>query len=325
MGAGLRGRPAAAPRRRRRGGVDAAACEACAACELTAATTAALTWVSTDCRVAREIIGRFLASGKDVAFTTAAFIAELVMRLTLVKYMGYVNSEESPYRYDFAADRWTMPPTWKNVPGLDSDDERNDTVAFAPKIPDKSYEAVVDLFSRAPSESYYADCSTTIVALHYRALAEALEKNAFNRTFAGKVATAPAGVQTGNAEGEFDDPPITGLVTLIPGRDIASLDELLPGDWVYFENYPDYDETHKGPSAVWAGEHAVYMGNGEYQGFGVERQPYDAMVKKMIDNYNGQGIKPGVKARSAVEDHSGSIGKSIPGITEVRRLKNPVE
>jgi hypothetical protein len=43
---------------------------------------------------------------------------------------------------------------------------------------------------------------------------------------------------------------------------VDSVDQLRPGDWVYFYNHPDYVKRHRDSSfATWQGANAVYLGN----------------------------------------------------------------
>lgn len=286
--------------------------------------------------LAKEIIERYIASGTVFEFTMSELINDVTMRLTLIKFMDYVNGEESPYSYNLDTDEWSMPDTWKGTAAQeDEDDEKGKKkskpkdieadagVAFVP-VGD-SYEAVMDMFKRTADDGdYFADCSTTIIALHYRALAEAIGKNDFNRKYQGKTALAPAGVMA-KIGGEYTHLPILdddyGDIVVVPNKSIDSAEMLVPGDWVYFENYSDYEATHEGPSAAWAGEHSLYLGGSKFQGFGTESLTYDEMVAKLRKCYNVQGKKTGAKTREKLEECERAIGGFLPGITEVRRLK----
>ncbi|MGZ5442173.1 MAG: hypothetical protein ACXW5U_10650 [Thermoanaerobaculia bacterium] len=60
--------------------------------------------------------------------------------------------------------------------------------------------------------------------------------------------------------------------------------DLLPGDWVYFKNLPDYSVKH--PGGAWSGEHTMYLGNGKFRGFGVGEESDADLNKKLLDEYN---------------------------------------
>ena len=63
--------------------------------------------------------------------------------------------------------------------------------------------------------------------------------------------------------------------------------DMVPGDYVYLSNVPDYAELYV--SGAWAGENAIYMGSDRFYGLGVgataltERE----LVRRMLADYNG--------------------------------------
>jgi hypothetical protein len=58
---------------------------------------------------------------------------------------------------------------------------------------------------------------------------------------------------------------------------------ILPGDRVYFANLPEYKDYNKAAYTNSSGEHAIYMGNGKFQGFGVSLVSYEQMVRFLAE------------------------------------------
>lgn len=72
---------------------------------------------------------------------------------------------------------------------------------------------------------------------------------------------------------------------------------LLPGDWVYLANHPDYvacesvvsemGKKRNQPSrGLWSGEHAVYVGEGKFSGFGMAEASYEQILTTFAGNTN---------------------------------------
>jgi hypothetical protein len=98
-------------------------------------------------------------------------------------------------------------------------------------------------------------------------------------------------------------------------RKVESLDDLVPGDWVYFLNFNDYPEKH--PDGAFTGENALYLGGGKYRGFGVDEMTFEGMVSYLIAQYNvGKGPKKRLR-----EESPETLDGKVPGITkDVRRM-----
>ena len=98
---------------------------------------------------------------------------------------------------------------------------------------------------------------------------------------------------------------------------VHSLDDLIPGDWVYFTNFKEYEEKH--PHGAFAGENALYLGGDLYRGFGVRAMTYSDMNQFLIERYN-EGLKQGIKGSR--EKSRETLDGEVPGIlkTGVRRI-----
>jgi hypothetical protein len=130
------------------------------------------------------------------------------------------------------------------------------------------------------------ECNSTMVACHYYAMLKTMGDDAFNRRFAGgqELVISPY----------HKDLPGTDRPHPFDGRlmrriTIAGEDDLLPGDWVYFKNFDDYIQKH--PNGFWSGEHTMYLGGGEFQGFGTAVSSAAEINQKLLDNYNA-GLPP---------------------------------
>ena len=93
-----------------------------------------------------------------------------------------------------------------------------------------------------------------------------------------------------------------------------TVDDLLPGDAVYFKNTADIHKKH--PGSPWQGENTIYKGNGRFTGHGVDTQDADTIVKILADEYN----KPPTPKEKADPDYDWTYRwhrvdvSEIPGI-----------
>lgn len=87
---------------------------------------------------------------------------------------------------------------------------------------------------------------------------------------------------------------------------ISGAKDLIPGDWVYFKNFPDYGAKH--PGGFWTGEHTMYLGDGKFQGFGTGVSTEAEINQKLLDNYN-DGLPPAQQKKLA----------DVPGLQKYAR------
>jgi len=68
---------------------------------------------------------------------------------------------------------------------------------------------------------------------------------------------------------------------------ILDLNELIPGDIVYFSNLPDYSTLS--PNGYWSGEYCIYLGTVNdvqmFMGLGVDASSYDNLVIMISERY----------------------------------------
>jgi hypothetical protein len=69
--------------------------------------------------------------------------------------------------------------------------------------------------------------------------------------------------------------------------EIKDASELQRGDFVYFENPPDYIRRHPGGS--WRGENTIFLGDGKFLGFGVGELTSLQLLETLAAKYN-EGI-----------------------------------
>ena len=125
------------------------------------------------------------------------------------------------------------------------------------------------------------ECNSMLVAIQYRSMLEALGEEAFNAKFPGGkwIFISP---HHRAPEGKTEHPLQSRY--LYDQVDIASSDDLLPGDLVYFKNVPDYLDKH--PDGAWAGEHALYLGGGMFRGFGLDALDEEGFKRELLAEYN---------------------------------------
>jgi hypothetical protein len=94
----------------------------------------------------------------------------------------------------------------------------------------------------------------------------------------------------------------------------TSVNDLLPGDAVYFKNTEDIHKKH--PGSPWQGENTVYKGNGQFSGHGIGTENAETIVKILADEYN----KPPTPREKADPDYDWTYRyhqvdvSEIPGI-----------
>jgi hypothetical protein len=270
--------------------------------------------VVTDTRLA---VAESLAAKLHVEMTAERWKAEVVMRATLIDAIRQL--EDVGYKYNWDDESIRLPEPWEPL-------SSKEPQAFAPRAGESKLAAIRRLFEKLPEdEEFFLDCSSAIAAAQYRALAEALEAVGwgFDKTMKDKpVVVSVEGLETVKLGTQAIPPPAEELYDEVT---LAHVDDLLPGDLVYFRNFRDYDATHEGAEAAWEGEHCVYAGNGRYRGFGVAERTLKQMVDGMIEAYNKQGRKKGAGTKKNVEEDPESLTGVRPGPDkQVRRMRNPV-
>ena len=118
------------------------------------------------------------------------------------------------------------------------------------------------------------DCLGMMLAVQYRAMLQVLGRKRFDRAF-GERGSHSIYL---HSQMYLSD---SGLIRKIP---IQASRDLRRGDWVYFQNFPEYSILN--PRGYWAGLHALYVGNGRFTGFGLARpMTAEDIHQTLIDQY----------------------------------------
>lgn len=185
------------------------------------------------------------------------------------------------------------------------------------------YKAIQSCYSSTQT----LDCAGFTITHMFGSLAETLGEAEFNSMGNDIFTIAPyhVGIGTSSQAPVFD-------VAILEEITITDLNELLPGDIVYFSNLPDYSTLS--PDGYWSGEYCIYLGTvNEVQmfvGLGVDESSYDELVSTIsghyIDAYNAHqkaSKKKKAKLITKIPDQSRKkllkcgdiVGQVYPGIS----------
>jgi hypothetical protein len=174
-------------------------------------------------------------------------------------------------------------------PYLDSTywDQIGSAVDFKPKSPlpagKQASDAIKAIF--APGAKTRVECFSMTVAIQYYSMMKGLGEARFNSMFPGGV-----GIEISQrARTDSQQPLLAGADKKYKNITVSSKTELLPGDWVYFKNFSDY--TTRVPGGYWQGENAIYLGGGNYRGFGVASMSENDLNQELVNQYNN-GASP---------------------------------
>jgi len=203
--------------------------------------------------------------------TKAQLMIELNLRDKAIGEMGKANVSEEILRY--ATRRGDSPDGQLDPKYWDKVGFYQFLLTFA-ALP---APAVRSIFG---SNDNVLECNSAMVAVEYGSMLETMGNDAFNKRVAGgsliisPIHLPPRGV---------DEHPLykEGMIESVT---ITGAKDLIPGDWVYFRNIADYLTKH--PDGFWTGEHALYLGDGKFQGFGTTVLTENELREKLLDNYN---------------------------------------
>lgn len=238
------------------------------------------------------------------------FENEVRMRVHLINAMHRIHEDSVKVGYNHEGDSLKLPRTeWKDVEASQEKGGRESDAAFQSK---NAASTAIETIFEDKDESYYLECNTATVAMHYKALLDTIGQPAFDAAFS-EVVIVPEWLKV--KKGKEDAPSLE----LIPETEkaVKSLEDLVPGDWVYFLNYEDYPKMH--PKGAFTGENALYIGNGKFRGFGVDEMSFDQMVAYLRAQYN-QGLNAKKKKKNR-EASGEALDGQVPGIMKnVRRM-----
>lgn len=143
----------------------------------------------------------------------------------------------------------------------------------------RASEAVRAMFPTVPGQARTRlECHTMMMAILYRAILETIGDEAFDAAFADGLV-----IKSGDIEA-------SGLSDLLVHLPEAKTDDLIAGDWVYFQNHADYLFKH--PAGAWQGENAIYIGRRPhddaplFSGFGAADLTEGQMVDELVEAFN---------------------------------------
>jgi hypothetical protein len=164
--------------------------------------------------------------------------------------------------------------------------DRKGWMNYVPKSPlpagKDASDAIESIF--APGAKTRLECMSMTVAVEYYSLLKGLGKSKFDALFPGG-----AGLEISTRLGSSTHPTFYGAKKLYKNITLTIKSEVLPGDWVYFKNFKDYLAKH--PGGYWQGENSVYMGSGNYRGFGVSSLKEADLNGELVKQYNA-GLPP---------------------------------
>jgi len=207
----------------------------------------------------------------DFTFTTAEQMGrEVRVRYEVTKGMDLVHEGGRCEYFDSAHPDYLDNTYW----------ERKGPLYFVPKSPLPKGKGASDAIEAifAPGAKTRLECLSMTIAVEYRALLKGLGKDKFDALFPAGAGLEISTRTTPGSQPIFFGPKKLKILTL------SSKSELLPGDWVYFKNFKDYTTKH--PGGYWQGENAIYMGGGDYRGFGVPSEPEAALNARLVKEYN---------------------------------------
>jgi hypothetical protein len=159
--------------------------------------------------------------------------------------------------------------------------DRKGYMHFTPKSPlpagKEASDAIEAIF--APGADSRLECMAMTVAVEYYSLLKGLGKEKFNVLFPGG-----AGLEISTRLAGSAHPTFYGAKKLYKNMTLTSKSEILTGDWLYFKNFKDYLVKH--PGGFWQGENAIYMGGGNYRGFGVSSMKEADLNAELVKQYN---------------------------------------
>jgi len=221
-----------------------------------------------------EALATMHNSGRPPVYAYATkdqLMIELNLRDKAIGAMRKANANADNLRYATRrgdpADGWLDPEYWDKV-GF---------YQFLLTLGAKPAPAVRSIFG---GEDNVLECNSAMVAVEYDSMLEAMGRVAFDKRMAddsliiSPYHLPPRGV---DRHPLFEE----GMIKTVA---IASAKNLIPGDWVYFRNIAGYLAKH--PNGFWSGEHALYVGDGKFQGFGTPVLTEGEMEKKLLDSYN---------------------------------------
>lgn len=179
-------------------------------------------------------------------------------------------------------------------------------VDFKPKSPlpagKHASDAIKAIF--APGAKTRLECFSMTVAIEYLSMLKGMGESRFNAMFPGGAGIEISQFTTVPSQ----QPLLAGAGKRYKVISVAGSSELLPGDWVYFKNFHDY--TTRVPGGYWQGENAIYLGGGNYRGFGVSPMSENDLNQELVNQYNDGAVPHTTKTIADLLADGGGLLKS---------------
>jgi len=158
-------------------------------------------------------------------------------------------------------------------------------------------DAIASIFE--PTANTILECFTMIQAVNYYSLLQTLGRAKFNKMFPNGSGLYLTLLPYSNwAKTMFQS---TKYETI----SLGSREQLVPGDWVYFRNFSDFD--HFPPQSLWQGENTIVMGPDQYHGFGLSNTyTEEKLNKELVDAFNVKMVH--------TKDHRTTTELRYPGL-----------
>lgn len=240
--------------------------------------------------VFQQIFKCFLNSKKKIAFDSFnGLVRELIFRLHMV--LNFENFLKTVRFNSPGDDSFVLPEDYWQAEGAYFDEDKDSMTfyvhgSYAPKNQVSPLQAIQEI-EKVPT---VLDCSGAAMAHAYLSLSTAVPPGKFNAFFTdGRklfLSTFRANFFD-EGKDEFVENPIFEE-GILQEKTISDLAELTPGDIVYFENHPEYEDINPLGSA--SGEYAVYLGysalnNRMFVGHGLTRCSFDKAIASLEEEF----------------------------------------
>lgn len=261
--------------------------------------------------ICNQILDGIFNSKRNIFLTLPNLIREIKHRINMAYgfdlFLGRVDYNKG------RDDRFVLPSCWITRPCQFEGDTHHQPFldgAYTVKSEISCFQAI----QTCKTSDLILDCSGAAMTYSYISLSDVVGATEFNQNFVHDTFY----LSTFNTLlcGRSSDAPVANpFFELVTSEfHITDLSELIPGDIVYFQNYPDYSEKHK--FGYCSGEYAVFVGNiggkPHFRGHGIETASYDAFIKALKVAYGKTPTKGQLELWK--EEAKDLIDSSFPGL-----------